>query len=366
MSHKSVFPLYKTGVDKAPVINPDVISYSTQQQSLETIIQRKPASQYLVLDSKNRFYSATPNQAIDQPWNNFRLQKAESLMQSYATRLTVSEIRFPWFIPNVSTLNNKLYIIGKATNDNPIVHTLELESQFYSPQELIDEINRQILLLDLENEPTFRATQTGQTEITVQSPSLQFPIYISWIPITDLNASYNSNSLKYKYYTTPSLARTLGFTFEQATYNINNPIRNQIVGNPTEYLYTKYCDLVSNKLNQYTTNLDGSSDITSNRLLVRIYLSDETSTFENYGNSKYAPFLIHRQFKNPKEVMWNKESVVDWLDISVRDEYGNLVELPIIDIADQNPDEEDPESSYLENISGSYPDFQLTLLASEN
>jgi len=64
--------------------------------------------------------------------------------------------------------------------------------------------------------------------------------------------------------------------------------------------------------------------------------------------------------------MWNKESVVDWLDISVRDEYGNLVELPIIDIADQNPDEEDPESSYLENISGSYPDFQLTLLASEN
>jgi hypothetical protein len=57
-------------------------------------------------------------------------------------------------------------------------------------------------------------------------------------------------------------------------------------------------------------------------------------------------------------VMWNKDSVIDWLDISVVDQYNRLVPLPLIK-------EFDPPDTY-KYIEGSYPDFQLTLLATEN
>lgn len=373
MSHKPVFPLYKTGVSHAPVINPDVISYSTQQQSLETVIERKPASQYFVLDSKNRFFTATPNQAIQQPWNNFRLQKAESLMQSFATRLTVSEIRFPWFIPNITNLNNTIYIIGKKVGDTVLSQeAISFTSDYYNPDEIMNEINLKITALNpqFQNPPEFSALTTGQTRIEVASDDINTPIYVSWTPVNNLAIANNSSETLYNFLTVPSLAKTLGLNFTQATFDPANPIRNRVEGDPSEYLYTSYIDIVSNKLNQYTTNLDGSSDITSNRLLVRLYLSDEISIFNNYDNQNiYAPFLIHRQFKNPKEVMWNKESVVDWLDISVRDEYGNLIELPECYNQSQtrgtNPN---PEYKYFytNKIEGSYPDFQITILASEN
>jgi hypothetical protein len=55
--------------------------------------------------------------------------------------------------------------------------------------------------------------------------------------------------------------------------------------------------------------------------------------------------------------MWNKEAVIDLLDISVLDQYGNLVPLPVIAGAQS--------VAPIETI-GAYPDFQITLLASEN
>jgi len=129
-------------------------------------------------------------------------------------------------------------------------------------------------------------------------------------------------------------------------------------GNYTETLYTQYVDIISNKYNQYTTNLDGNSYSSgSNRLLARVYLADETSTGNNYS-TLYEPFVIHRQFRNPKMVMWNKGAVVDWMDISVVDQYNTLVPLPNLDVVG-NPTE-------VTKKPASYPDFQITLLATEN
>jgi hypothetical protein len=70
-----------------------------------------------------------------------------------------------------------------------------------------------------------------------------------------------------------------------------------------------------------------------------------------------GPFIIHRQFKNPKAVMWNKEASVDWLDIAIYDEFGNLVPLGstvVKSAANKVP------------ANPTFPDFQITLLASEN
>jgi hypothetical protein len=160
---------------------------------------------------------------------------------------------------------------------------------------------------------------------------------------------------EYDYLNNPSLMLTLGFDYQQVSNYTGST--QYFRGNPTDTLYTQYIDIVSNKFNQYTTNLDGnSSSNSSNRLLCRLYLADEISV--NQGIVGYSPFIIHRQFKNPKMVMWNKESVVDWLDVSVVDQYNQLVPLPTIKIITT------PTTN--ETVNGSYPDFQLTLLATEN
>ncbi|MFN9959076.1 MAG: hypothetical protein ACK55I_38785, partial [bacterium] len=84
---------------------------STDPQEVKTVVSRTEATQLLVLDSKNRFISSQPGgPPISQPWNSFRLGRPQALMQSYATRVAVSEIRFPWYIPNITTKNNYFFI----------------------------------------------------------------------------------------------------------------------------------------------------------------------------------------------------------------------------------------------------------------
>ena len=139
------------------------------------------------------------------------------------------------------------------------------------------------------------------------------------------------------------------------------PTGSTITGNPTGLLYTQYIDIVSEKLNYYSHQKDGSSDpLTSQALVCRLYIADEVSLAQNV-DSFYQPFLIHRQFSNPKTLMWNKDAVVDWLDIAVYDEYGELVPLPQL----YQFDGSDPPV-YRTSETGSYPNFQITLLATEN
>jgi len=159
----------------------------------------------------------------------------------------------------------------------------------------------------------------------------------------------------------PSLAMTMGLIYEQASGGSN--LTQPLIGNPTLGLYTEYIDIVSEKLNYYSHTKDGSSANSTNKGLVcRLYLADEIS----FPGSSPAggsvgvgqqPFVIHRQFKTPKQIMWNKEAVIDSLDISVLDQYGQLVPLPTLGPV---------QSQTQRQTIGSYPDFQITLLASEN
>jgi len=336
----------QTGVHVAPL----ELSYSTQPQSVEVEISRNPASQYLLLDSKDRNQSSTPNALNIQPWNDFRLQRPQSLMETFATRIGVSEIRFPWFIPNITSNNNRIAYAGYETGSTTLIaFDIIVPVGFYTPSGLVSYLNNEIVGL-----------------------GLQYPITVSYDPVTSqyiFTPSATSGQLasapyityadpvtEFQYYNNPSLALTMGIPY--SSLSLETPVSIPYSSAPTETLYTQYIDIVSNKYNQYTTNLDGNSFAAgSNRLLCRLYLADEVSVGNNYAEL-YQPFLIHRQFKNPKMVMWNKDAVIDWLDVSVVDQYNRLVPLPKVTVpVTQTTNTE---------VDGSYPDFQLTLLATEN
>lgn len=354
-------------------------SYSTQEQDEpKTVITRHSANMYLTLNSKDRFLTALPSFTYDsdgnvfstnpgttsfQPWNTFKLQRPQNLMESFATRIVVSEIRFPMFIPNINSLNNTIWIQTDYGGGGPTaVFKVTVPTGFYTPTEF---------KTALQNAMTNAVVIIGGTPYPMTSPPVVK--YIGNV----FNLSVNPTNvvpfvvLFYKpdilinvpniatYLNTPSMALTMGFDYAQVMGTNQVLTVKGISGNVTELLYTQYIDIVSDKLNYYTTNRDGSSDaVASRQLLARLYLSDEVSMYNGYA-SLYAPFLIHRQFKNPKEVMFDKKATVDWLDISVYDQYGQLVPLPSAPNAIPGAIDRPPSI-------GAYPDFQITLLATEN
>ena len=321
---------------------------STDAQSVKTVVSRTEATQLLVLDSKNRNVSAQPGgPPISQPWNTFRLQRPQSLMQTYATRIAVTEIRFPWYIPNITINNNKLYISNGFGAGEFI--TITLPPSFYTPAQIVTEVNQQIQASTLAGITELSYNDSLQTYTFTQGGGNGDPWGLFFIDPTLENQISQAN-----YESSANLCKTLGFTFYQSNgSNIGESGYFSFTGNPTESLYTEYIDIVSEKLNYYSDQKDGSSDpVTSQALVCRLYLTDEVSLGQNEG-SFFQPFLIHRQFKTSKTLMWNKDAVVDWLDISVYDAWGQLVPLPTINYGSTT-------------TQGSYPNFQITLLATEN
>jgi hypothetical protein len=322
----------------------------------KTAVARVPGSTHVVLNSADRFNNGTPNQinAVGADWNNFRLQKPAALLDAYAQRIQVTEVRFPWYIPNVTSKNNIFTII--VSNPAPVVLEIGIPTGFYTQASLVTTINGAILgeeaaaglapgsgptLAVINNVIRFAA---GSLPFVLASPASPFNINVPQVPLMS----------PYQFQTLPSLLRTLGVDYRDivSTYTPLSgqytPPGNFILANPSTYLYTDYIDITSDKLNYFADVRDGgSSNLAPPNLVCRLYLADEISlTSANPPGT--APFIIHRQFKTPKAVKWDPTAFMDWLDIEVYDQYGNLVPLPGT------------------IRQGSYPDFQITLLASES
>lgn len=363
-------------------------SYSTDAQAVQTQIARTPATQYLTLNSADRNQTSTvaPFQYNRQPWNRFKLQRPQNIMNTYATRMLVSEIHFPWYIPNINSLTNKIWIRYLG-----VLYTLTLNEGFLSGDVIADRLQSIAGGSSLGGNISPGAipggivvdysSNNGQSQFVIGGAGGVIQIYY-----TDPGAALAfPPSQEGSYYTSASLALLMGFDFNQVS---GGTITFDYIGRPTTCQYTSYIDIVSDKLHQYSTNRDGSSDNFFGRNnMCRVYLSDESSnvvmgantsgtitipaiasgnslgsvntistSFTPFVPGVSSPFFIHRQFKNPKAVMWNKEASVDWLDIAIYDQFGNLVPLPAPVLAGEN----------ILNAVPAYPDFQITLLASEN
>jgi hypothetical protein len=375
-------------------------SYSTDAQAVETKVARNPATQYLVINSKDRNQTSSTGVYSKQPWNQFRLQRPQALMQTYATRMLVSEINFPYYIPNVNPLTNRFWIIG-LDNDNeiPTLYQVTLVTGFYAATSGDALFNLEFVIANILNQTPGYSQSGSIVNLAGGGGKLLAPPEVNYLPNgtfewLDQGGSfslffYNPCPLltgegtiplvipplqaaptETQYNSSASLLNMMGMDYGQV---IGLPITVGVVGNPTTLQYTQYIDIVSDKLHQYTTNRDGNSDnFFSRNLLCRLYISDEASNvvqgFQsqaagnafliNFIPGVNAPMIIHRQFKNPKAVMWNKEASVDWLDISVYDQYGNLV--PVIPYNQNLASYNYPPTFF------TYPDFQITLLASEN
>jgi len=295
--------------------------------------RRQASTQYILLDSQDR------NQNGRQSWNNFSFQKPQAILDAFANRILVSEVNFAWFIPNVTRFNNTLFVDGNRVG---------IPIQFYTPTELAAQVQAALVI----------ASDAGCT-CTYDPVSMRYTITAGAVPLT---FGYHRDATDpVNFYTTASLYKTLGFQEVQIDTPTGAfiPAGQSLVGLPTLSDYTPYIDIISNRLMRYTSVKDGeSASNAQSAVICRIYASDETSTTNIVAGVPLtcAPFLIHRQFKNAKAVQWNKDAFVDYFDIQVIDQYNNLVPLPTVEQAVA------PGVPY----EGSYPDWQITMLASED
>ena len=349
---------HRGGLSNADINALRSIQVESDPQATNVVVSRTPANQYLSLNSKDRFNTASTGVYNYQPWNRFKLQRPQNLMTSFATRMVVSEINMPWYVPNINNLTNTIWINSElATAENPrTTFTVTLPNGFYTPAELVTALNTAL-------NGTLPITGTNATGTLLNSPTVSYAnstfiwtpsvgaggaFTLCWFnPVT--NPSAPSSSV---YQSSTSLGKLMGIYYSQYS---SDYATLALTGAISSGVYTQYVDFVSDKLHQYTLVRDGSSDNYFNRnLILRLYISDETSMTVQ-GT---APFNIHRQFKNPKAVMFNKDAIIDWLDVALYDEWGNLLPLPS---APLEPNGVTPVAP-----AGSYPDFQITLLPSEN
>jgi hypothetical protein len=347
-------------------------SYPTDAQAVKTVLARTPATQLLTLNSQDRLqYNVSFNNPLAplsdprvnrQAWNKFRLQRPQPLMGAFATRIGVTEVRFPFYVPNVNETNNDIWL-GLADEEGGLsIYQLTVTPRFFTGGDLAEALNS-IITGSLEFgfytvvagavsviNPlfypvfTFNAN-TGQFTLTPSAVTGAF-LY-GYNPATTVFSPIN-------YYNSASLALLMGFDVVQVSGQIDSTV--PIISNPTSMCYTQYIDIVSDKLNQYASSRDGSSDNNFNRsLLCRLYVAQESS-IEQLTNvpACSAPFTLYRQFKTPKMIEWNKEASIDWVDIAVYDQFGNLLPLPTITFPGGLPAQ-----------VGVYPDFQITLLATQ-
>lgn len=319
-----------------------------KQEEEMVITERASSSQYLVINSADR----NQNSSLDgfdsgASWSDFKVQKPQAILDGFARRIRPVEIRFPWFVPNISVKNNKLWLLIDPGIPPSTLKTIVLPPGFYTPSSLVSALNLALATAVPTSPPIFSYNQVSYTyTLTVGSASV---VLYSIDPA-------NNNNLLADWYNRASLLKTLGFYNTQAGALVTPTAT--MTGGSTLSSYTDYVDIVSDKLMYYTDVKDGSSSNqnTNTSLIMRVFATNEVSLADANGVPQTCtPFLISRQFKNAKNIQWNPDAMVDWLDIKVLDMYGDVIDLPQYRA---------PGISGFQN--GSYPDFQITFLASEN
>jgi hypothetical protein len=326
---------------------------------------RPSSTALLTIDSQNRFDNYLQQNAAltsitannNSPYD-FSITKRESIMNGFFTRLGLTEVCFPWTIPNINPKTNTMVVRHGPTSALGSNAIITIDVDWYKPhalaaafQKAVRGVSTSLSSFAVQYAPTFGG---GQPE---NPPTFYYETnggdYIAFFPMT-----YNSPAYPYPS-TTKQLFNVLGFT------NANSVA--EIVGNGTYTLCqsTKYVDIVCGQLAYNQALKDTTTQQVGLDSLCRLYLGDANGFGANQLNPSdsnfcppgCAPSVIYRQFQTPKMIMWNSagkayQPVPGVLRFQVFDDQGAI----LTEIA----------SSQGGGVPADYLDWSATILVSEN
>ena len=321
------------------------------RQSATTI--RPSSTALLTIDSEDRYKNYT--EAKDDPTDpyNFSIQKVESLMPGFITRLGVSEIVFPWTIPNVNIKTNKILFFYNISGGVFTETTLTIPIGFYTPVDLASAVELAISNLGVAELAGFSFEYGAALEP-----------YFTYV-VANVNVSVGFDSLPYNTTQYPYGSQTrqlfdlLGFS------GVNTTLSQNDKGGYTLCQAIRYVDIVCNQLTNSQAQKDQTSQTVARDMLCRLYLGNASfngqSTVINdptFCPPGCSPFVIYRNFTTPKQIQWiPNQNIPGYLQFSVYDDTGALISDSLGYYAGQ------PVASTAATYQ--YTDWSMTLLVSE-
>lgn len=291
------------------------------------ITLRQPSTSLLTVDSEDRFQDylaargdASGNFQLNASPYNFSITKPESMMNGFFTRIGISEVCFPWAIPNINAKTQTMYYSYQIGAAPPVVaQLLTLDNGFHTPFEIAAAIE-QLVQADL---PTFTMAYAPDG---LSNPSFVYSAgagnQIAFVPM-----AYNTSAYPYPS-TTKQLFDLLGFT------NANSDLLGGAGGNYTFCQAIRYVDIVCNVLTNQQSLKDQTTQIIARDMLCRLYLGDgnlpanisASDSSPDFCPPGCAPFTIYRNFATPKQIQWiPNQPIPGYLQFQVYDDAGALL-----------------------------------------
>jgi hypothetical protein len=275
---------------------------------------RNPSTANLLIDSEDR----TSGQAA-----NFIIQKNNSILNGFFSRIGVAEVVLNWGVPNVRAPDEKQNFIGNNTftvRVQATPYTVTLLEGFYTVAEALNTI-----VYDLNHAPL--GPIAGATFVVTADPGL-------------VNFTTTQFVEDFSIDDTP-LARQLGFSTFDLAYALTSPF----------LLLSRYIDFVSPEIT-YNQSLKDASTAGSTggavntprsverTVLYRWYFAwDESPSYDEYGFpvlQGYTRFVTRRVLPFPKQIRWENSMPIGQLSFQVYNDKGKLL-LPDIYVENQDP-----------------------------
>ena len=308
---------------------------------------RFPATSLLTIDSEDRFKTAVEKRDVEKGSSPYDFTVSpgnggRTIIGGFIRRMGVSELQFPWCIPNVNRQTNSINVTwnGATTGGSA---TVTITQGFYTPSELAIKFQtavRAISPADLgaftityssvSNDPIFYYNTNNTTTI----------LFTPLPPIDNINVTQQSKQL----------FDLLGFSSQQYIAATSGN------GLATFCQFTRYIDIVSPNLTAYQGLFDGSTQLLYYDSLCRVYLGNNDAMLNqspsdpDYSPPGCRPYIIYRQFQNMKMINWNgRNNIGSTLQFKVYNDCGQILSV---------------NTPFLGNSS--YEDWSMTILASEN
>lgn len=270
---------------------------------------------------------------------DFTISKNQSLLNGFFTRIALTEVVFPYYIPNVNLRTQDLFYDSSVSGAN---RQITIGQGFYTPSQLAAAVQAALIA-------------DGAVGVSVVYLDGQFKVDAGVGNTIAFEPGVNKPTLPS--INTFQLFDMMGFS----GYN-SQPARTQ-TSRYTRARYTEYLDIVCSQLTYNQDLKDGSSDPQNRDVIARVYLECENDqplgifTTLAAGNETTAPnsvpgtypFTIYRKFPHPKQIQWNDAQPIGNLQFQVYDSHGDL----LANLTSQG-------------VQSQFPDWRMTLLVSEN
>lgn len=294
---------------------------------------RMPSTALLGVSSSDRYPNMMTKALNGTSPYDVLLTSAQNFLNGFFTRIALTEVRIPWYLPTITDRNNTITLQYFAGPAPPVSYIITLTNGWYTPTTLAAELQaavRRPIVNGGANLPSFTCTYSGATFSFSAASNVVGDEFI-FLP----NATANTSSQ----------------LFNMMNWRNNYVATTQISGVPS-LLSTEYIDVVSSQLTYAQDVKDGDTGKVTRDVVARIYLAKDgvDTTPELLGST---PFILYRQFQTPKQIKWNSNLPIGQMEFQLYDDKGNALTTGVAQTAN------------LEALDNAMGDWSITLLVSE-